>query len=140
MAITYKDISLLSQKASIAGTEKIPVSDTQYITPAQILAALSAAFSAGDANKLVYIDSNGKLAASFGVGDANNVYTLSTLKVVSRLIGFECSDFRFIKPEDANITLQDALDAKPDVYSGTSDPSSSLGKNGDIYIKLSSVN
>ena len=38
MAITYKDINQLTQKSSVAGTEKLPVSDTQYITPAQIAA------------------------------------------------------------------------------------------------------
>lgn len=37
MAVTYKDIDTLSQKSSVAGTEKIPVSDTQYITPNQIV-------------------------------------------------------------------------------------------------------
>lgn len=36
MAVTYKDIDQLSQKSSVAGTEKIPVSGTQYLTPAQI--------------------------------------------------------------------------------------------------------
>ena len=36
MAVTYKDIDQLTQKPSVAGTEKIPVSDTQYITPNQI--------------------------------------------------------------------------------------------------------
>lgn len=38
MAVSYKDIGQLSQKSSVAGTEKIPVSDTEYITPAQIVA------------------------------------------------------------------------------------------------------
>lgn len=36
MSVTYKDIDQLSQKSAVAGTEKIPVSDTQYLTPAQI--------------------------------------------------------------------------------------------------------
>ena len=36
MAITYKDIGDLSQKSAVAGTEKLPVSDTEYITPSQI--------------------------------------------------------------------------------------------------------
>ena len=39
MAVTYKDIGQLTQKSSLAGTEKIVVSDTQYITPAQIAAS-----------------------------------------------------------------------------------------------------
>lgn len=34
----FKDIDELSQKATIAGTEKLPVSDTEYITPDQIAA------------------------------------------------------------------------------------------------------
>ena len=37
MSVTYKDIDLLSQKSTIAGTEKIPVSDTEYVTPEQIV-------------------------------------------------------------------------------------------------------
>ena len=41
MAITYKDINQLTQKSSVAGTEKLPVSDTQYITPAQITSGLA---------------------------------------------------------------------------------------------------
>ena len=36
MAVTYKDIDQLTQKSSVTGTEKIPVSDTQFITPNQI--------------------------------------------------------------------------------------------------------
>lgn len=34
--INFKDIGQLSQKATIAGTEKIPVSDTEYVTANQI--------------------------------------------------------------------------------------------------------
>ena len=36
MSVTYKDIDELSQKSTVAGTEKLPVSDTEYITPNQI--------------------------------------------------------------------------------------------------------
>lgn len=36
MEITHKDINLLTQKAQIAGTEKIPVSDMEYVTANQI--------------------------------------------------------------------------------------------------------
>lgn len=41
MAINYKDISELSQKSTVAGTEKIPVSATEYITPSQIAGLVS---------------------------------------------------------------------------------------------------
>lgn len=37
MAVVFKDIELLTKKASVAGTEKLPVSDTEYITPEQIV-------------------------------------------------------------------------------------------------------
>lgn len=37
MPVTYKDIDQLTQKSAVAGTEKLPVSDTQYITPDQIV-------------------------------------------------------------------------------------------------------
>lgn len=33
---TFKDINLLTQKSALAGTEKIPVSDTEFTTPNQI--------------------------------------------------------------------------------------------------------
>lgn len=36
MAVVYKNINDYTQKQSVAGTEKIPVSDTEYITPSQI--------------------------------------------------------------------------------------------------------
>jgi len=35
--IAFKDINKLTQKVTIAGTEKLPVSDTEYITPTQIV-------------------------------------------------------------------------------------------------------
>lgn len=36
MSVSYKDIDELSNKSTLAGTEKLPVSDTEYITPNQI--------------------------------------------------------------------------------------------------------
>lgn len=37
---TYKDINLLTQKSAIVGAEKLPVSDTEFITPRQITAGV----------------------------------------------------------------------------------------------------
>ena len=45
MAITYKDIGLLTQKATLVGTEKIPVSDTNFITPNQIVSGIPSFYS-----------------------------------------------------------------------------------------------
>ena len=44
MAVTYKDINQLTQKSSVAGTEKIVVSDTNYITPTQIAGLVGSSF------------------------------------------------------------------------------------------------
>lgn len=55
MAVTYKDISLLTQKASVAGTEKIPVSGTEYITPTQITQVIKTTLD----KLLVYEDLSG---------------------------------------------------------------------------------
>lgn len=40
MAIVYKDINDFVQKPSISGSEKLPVSDTEFITPDQIVAGV----------------------------------------------------------------------------------------------------
>lgn len=59
MSVTYKDIDQLSQKPAVAGTEKIPVSDTQYITPEQI-AGLSG------------LDTNSFADGDLSISDENN--------------------------------------------------------------------
>ena len=48
MAITHKDINLLTQKATIAGTERLPVSATEFITPDQIVESLDTQINGGD--------------------------------------------------------------------------------------------
>lgn len=64
MAVTYKDISLLTQKASVAGNEKIAVSEINYITPQQIAdfvpvdSVLSSSSQNAIQNKVVYSEFN----------------------------------------------------------------------------------
>ncbi len=71
MAVTYKDIDQLSQKSSVAGTEKIPVSDTQYLTPSQIatskqvhLANESSMPASPDSSTLYLIDESAEVFVS----------------------------------------------------------------------------
>lgn len=64
MAVTYKDINQLTQKPTVAGTEKIPVSDTQYITPSQVLSGYK---------KVVYLTSESSMPAS---PDADTLYVI----------------------------------------------------------------
>lgn len=70
MAVTYKDIDLLTQKSAVAGTEKIPVSDTQYLTPAQIATSKQVHLTdesdmpaSPDAGTLYLIDDDGSTAS-----------------------------------------------------------------------------
>lgn len=69
MAIEYKDINQLTQKSSVAGTEKIEVSDTEYITPSQIAGLVSVSGKADKVSSATNgdfagLDSNGNLTDS----------------------------------------------------------------------------
>ena len=59
MAVSYKDISQLSQKSSVAGTEKLPVSGTEYITPNQIAGLVNGlpSVSSSDNGKILEVSS-----------------------------------------------------------------------------------
>ena len=92
MAVTYKDIDDLSQKSTVAGTEKLPVSDTQYITPEQIATSkrvhltdesdmpvspdantLYLIDEPSDAIKIVYLTSESQMPAN---PDSNTLYVI----------------------------------------------------------------
>lgn len=57
---TYKDIDLLTQKSAVAGTEKLPVSDTEFITPGQIIGGVNSV------NAVLYNYEIGKALTSAG--------------------------------------------------------------------------
>lgn len=61
MAVTYKDIGQLSQKSSVAGTEKLPVSDTEYITPSQIVSGLQKSITVSTSTPTSAQGSNGDI-------------------------------------------------------------------------------
>ncbi len=75
MAVTYKDIDLLSQKSTVAGTEKLPVSDTQYITPAQIVDDLLDPQSVNEVDLLTPVETS----YPSGGFRSNKIYDLGTL-------------------------------------------------------------
>lgn len=64
---TYKDINQLTQKSSVAGTEKLPVSDTEYITPNQI-SGISGTHLESDTFDLAFVDENGGYLVIFSDG------------------------------------------------------------------------
>lgn len=53
-SVNFKDINLLTQKSSVAGTERLPVSDTEYITPNQIAALAGGGGGGGDTSSCVH--------------------------------------------------------------------------------------
>lgn len=95
MSVTYKDIDQLSQKSSVAGTEKIPVSDTQYLTPAQIATSKQVHLTdesdmpaSPDASTLYLIDDDGESAAYETV--ANKVTSISASSTNSQYPSAKC--------------------------------------------------
>ncbi|MBR4758351.1 MAG: hypothetical protein IK084_06040 [Bacteroidaceae bacterium] len=61
MTVVFKDIDTLSQKASLAGTEKIEVSDTEYITPNQIRSGLQKTITVSSSEPTSAQGSNGDI-------------------------------------------------------------------------------
>lgn len=61
MAVSYKDIGTLSQKATMTGTEKIDVSDTEYITPNQIRDGLQKTITVSSSEPTSAQGSNGDI-------------------------------------------------------------------------------
>ena len=80
MSVTYKDIDQLSQKSTVSGTEKIPVSDTQYLTPAQIATSKQVHLTdesdmpaSPDASTLYLIDDDGSGISDVTLGGSSVV-------------------------------------------------------------------
>ena len=71
MAVSYKDINLLTQKSQVAGTEKLPVSDTQYITPNQIAGLVGSNFVDKTSDETVGGDKT--FSDNVGVVDADHI-------------------------------------------------------------------
>lgn len=61
MTVVFKDIDTLSQKATMAGTEKIEVSDTEYITPNQIRNGLQKTITVSSSEPTSAQGSNGDI-------------------------------------------------------------------------------
>lgn len=91
MAITYKDINLLTQKGSVAGTEKLPVSDTQYITPAQIAGTLgNVAIIGAQSGTATYVDSGAVIDVSTKEDKSNKVTSLSSQSTDTQFPSAKC--------------------------------------------------
>ena len=77
MAVTYKDIDQLTQKSSVVGTEKLPVSDTEYITPSQIVA---------NDQKFYFVDGSSSQAGNSASGSYLSTKWEGTIPGVTTLV------------------------------------------------------
>lgn len=89
MSVTYKDIDQLSQKSTVAGTEKIPVSDSEFLTPGQIATSKQVHLTdendmpaSPDASTLYLIDDDGSGQYTLPIASASR---LGGVKVGSTL-------------------------------------------------------
>lgn len=166
MAITYKDISQLTQKSSVTGTEKLPVSDTEYITPSQITGdcvhtsgtetvagakTFSSALSVNSSNSgwsATVINGNNAMAAlayytgivaSFS-SKLTGTSTVLSVKTGQTTIGSGGTTV-FDLDASGNAVFNGTLTQKGNVpvrkiTISSSEPTSSDGDNGDIWIVI----
>ena len=103
MSVTYKNIDEYSQKASMAGTEKIPVSATEYITPNQIIGAVPV-----EANATVPSGTTPTPLANLKVG--NSYFEVPNPTVPSDLD--DLSDVDLGTPSDGDVLTYDSTTGK----------------------------
>lgn len=158
MAIIYKDIDDLSQKSTVAGTEKLPVSDTQYITPEQIatskrvhledesdmpaspdastLYLIDDDGSGGNAN-IVHLEDESEMPASpdpdtlYAIDEAPSAFEETANKVTSLSSSSTNTQYPSAK------CVYDGLATKQkSITVSSSEPTSADGSDGDIWIVI----
>ena len=126
MSVTYKDIDDLSQKSSVAGTEKIPVSDTQYLTPAQIATC-----------KQVHLQDESDMPGS---PDANTLYLIDessvTYEQTSNKVTSLSRNSTDTQYPSAKCVYDNLATKQTTITVSSSEPTSSDGQNGDIWIVI----
>lgn len=126
MAVTYKDIDLLTQKSAVAGTEKIPVSDTQYLTPDQIAV-----------QKRVYLEDESDMPATpdadtlYLIEEPNATYEQTSNKVTS--LSSSSTDTQY---PSAKCVYDNLATKQKTITVSSSSPTSSDGVDGDIWIVI----
>lgn len=156
MAVTFKDIDLLTQKSTPSGTEKIEVSDTQYITPNQIatlkrvhLEDESEMPANPDADTLYLIDDDGGGISDVTLGGSSVVSngvavlpayptTLPASDVSSWAKASTKPTYNFSEIGSTPTTLSGygITDGQKSITISSSEPTSSDGSNGDIWIVI----
>lgn len=126
MSVIYKDIDQLSQKSTVAGTEKIPVSDTQYLTPAQIATS-----------KQVHLTDESDMPAS---PDASTLYLIDesavTYEQTSNKVTSLSSNSTDTQYPSAKCVFDELSTKQKSITVSSSEPTSADGSDGDIWIVI----
>lgn len=142
MAITYKDIGLLTQKATITGTEKIPVSDTQYLTPNQIAGLAKSRYielqgmwsEYDEDNDFSWHGTYAQAKSRFGITDDD-----ITAFIAGEVFGISLPDTGFIQLYEREVYSKDEADQNNVYYKFYLPLSNGLSAGYDptaLYIKL----
>lgn len=124
---TYKDINLLTQKAAVAGTEKLPVSDTEYITPDGITADAEIEINGIDKNYTRgFLDSNGI------EGDASDAVITGYVRVDGGDVVVWNHKFSSTKPSYCLCTFNSSY-VKTHYYSCNAVNSRTITMPSDVY-------
>lgn len=141
MAVSYKDINQLTQKSSVAGTEKLPVSDTEFITPDQIAgrvtvdSALSSSSTNPVQNKVV--DAEFSKVAYLGASEGEvSMEVPDTIEGIT-MNGSRVSVTGGVADLGTVLTEHQDISGKQDLITiSSSEPTSSQGSDGDIWIVI----
>lgn len=157
MSVTYKDIDQLSQKSTVAGTEKIPVSDTQYLTPAQIATSKQVHLTdesdmpaSPDASTLYLIDDDGSGCANivhledesdmpaspdpdtlYAIDETPGAFEETANKVTSLSSSSTDTQYPSAKCVYDNLAMK-----QKSITVSSSAPTSADGSDGDIWIVI----
>ena len=116
----------MTQKSAVAGTEKIPVSDTQYLTPAQIATS-----------KQVHLTDESDMPAS---PDASTLYLIdesaATYEQTSNKVTSLSSSSTDTQYPSAKCVYDNLATKQKSITVSSSSPTSSDGVDGDIWIVI----
>ena len=138
MSVTYKDIDQLSQKSSVAGTEKIPVSDTQYVTTEQIsgLSGVSVDTVVNGAD-LDISDENDYSIVRFESGHIKTKHFDSSIaENTSNKVTSLSSSSTDTQYPSAKCVYDGLATKQKSITVSSSEPTSADGSDGDIWIVI----
>lgn len=141
MAVSYKDINQLTQKASVSGTEKLPVSDTEFITPDQIAGRVTvdSALSSSSTNPVQNKVVDAEFSKVAYLGDSEGEIQMEVPDTIEGITmnGSRVAVTGGVADLGTVLTEHQDISGKQDrITISSSEPTSSQGSDGDIWIVI----